>query len=230
MSTVTDPSFLLFPPASPKITPFTFGQPKNFGAMVSVQCILGEGDLPFKIHWKFKGELVETDYGIMISSLGARVSNLMIESVEGRHAGNYSCFAENRAGTSSYTADLEVIGTQLLVIILFFHFLFSLRYPLKVPPRISPFTFGEEPSSFGDTISIQCTISGGDAPLQVVWMLNNNTILNSHDNILLDKRGQRVHTLFIESVRASHIGNYTCVATNRAGTVKHTSQLLVNGS
>lgn len=111
-----------------------------------------------------------------------------------------------------------------------FLFFFSLPPPQKVPPRISPFTFGDEPSSFGDTISIQCTIAGGDTPIDVVWKLNDKAIVDTHNDILLDKRGQRVHTLFIEAVKASHIGNYTCSATNRAGTVKHTSQLLVNGS
>lgn len=111
-----------------------------------------------------------------------------------------------------------------------FYFLFIFYSIIKVPPRISPFTFGDEPSSFGDTISIQCTISGGDAPLKVIWKLNDETIVDTHNNIMLDTRGQRVHNLFIESVQYSHIGNYTCLAANKAGTVKYTSQLLVNGS
>lgn len=80
--------------------------------MVSVQCILGEGDLPVKILWEFNGDPLESENGIMISALGLRVSNMMIESVEGRHAGNYTCSAKNRAGNKSYTAELEVIGTN----------------------------------------------------------------------------------------------------------------------
>lgn len=87
--------------------------------MVSVQCILGEGDLPVKILWKFGNKQIESDYGVMISALGARVSNLMIESVEGRHAGNYTCSAENRAGIKTYTAELEVIGTDSILITFF---------------------------------------------------------------------------------------------------------------
>jgi Immunoglobulin I-set domain len=80
--------------------------------MVSVQCILGEGDLPVKILWEFNDNPLESGDGIMISSLGARVSNMMIESVEGRHAGNYTCSARNRAGTKLLMAELEVIGTD----------------------------------------------------------------------------------------------------------------------
>lgn len=111
------------------------------------------------------------------------------------------------------------------------NFLLFLIFPFsKVPPRISPFSFGEEPSSFGDTVSIQCTISGGDTPIHVLWKLNDEVIVNADNNIMLEKRGQRIHNLFIESVKASHIGKYTCLATNRAATVQHSSQLLVNGS
>lgn len=114
-STSTVTNFLLFCfSVSPKITPFTFGQPKNFGAMVSVQCILGEGDLPVKILWEFNGNPLDSGDGIMISALGARVSNMMIESVEGRHAGNYTCSAQNRAGIKHFMAELEVIGTNRL--------------------------------------------------------------------------------------------------------------------
>lgn len=78
-------------------------------------------------------------------------------------------------------------------------------------------------------ISIQCSISGGDMPIGVMWKLNNVLIPNDHHDILLDRRGQRVHTLHIEAVTEKHIGNYTCSATNRAGTVEFTSTLLVNG-
>lgn len=79
-------------------------------------------------------------------------------------------------------------------------------------------------------MSIQCTISGGDTPIEVTWRLNDETIYDNQMHILLDKRGQRVHTLTIESVTAEHIGNYSCAGTNRAGTVEHATQLLVNGS
>lgn len=123
-------------PVSPKITPFTFGQPKNFGAMVSVQCILGEGDLPVKILWEFNGKPLDSGDGIMINAFGSRVSNLMIESVEGRHAGNYTCTSKNRAGSKSFTSQLEVIGTKLI-----FKNLFHLFSQPSSPTSHFPFYF-----------------------------------------------------------------------------------------
>lgn len=79
---------------------------------MSVQCILGEGDLPVKIYWEFNGKRLESENGIIVNALGSRVSYMMIESVEGRHAGNYTCSAKNRAGTESFMAELKVIGTN----------------------------------------------------------------------------------------------------------------------
>lgn len=72
-----------------------------------------------KILWKLNENPLESGDGIMISSLGTRVSFMMIESVEGRHAGNYTCSAQNRAGMKHFMAELEVIGTNTM------HFLFN---------------------------------------------------------------------------------------------------------
>jgi hypothetical protein len=40
---------------------------------------------------------------------------------------------------------------------------------------------------------------------------------------MLNRKGERVHTLFIESEKVSHVVNYTCLAKNKAGTVEFTS-------
>ena len=211
--------------------------------MVSIQCVLGEGELPVKINWLFNEMRIEPhENGVIINSLGSRISNLMIESVNERHIGNYTCLVQNRAGSDKFSAYLEVIGTSCLITSLSFNLfsqhnnarnLTSLTFQfflhLAVPPKISPFTFGDTPMNFGDTVSVQCTISGGDTPINVIWKLNHEKIPDNLMDILLEKRGQRVHTLFIESVTHKHIGNYSCSATNKAGTVDMVSELRVNG-
>lgn len=82
--------------------------------------------------------------------------------------------------------------------------------------------------SFGDVVSVQCTIAGGDLPVNVNWLINGEEIA-SYLEILLDKRGKRIHVLTIDSVSEKHAGNYTCNAYNNAGVVNHTSELKVNG-
>lgn len=97
-----------------------------------------------------------------------------------------------------------------------------------VPPKIAPFTFGEDAMSYGDTISIQCTISGGDLPVDVQWRLNGSP-LESYLEIQTAKSGKRINNLVIDLVSAKHAGNYTCLASNAAGVAEHTSELVVNG-
>lgn len=98
-----------------------------------------------------------------------------------------------------------------------------------VPPKISPFDFGEEPLNFGEPASVQCTILGGDLPMTVTWLLNNQSVEQIHD-ISLSKIGKRINVLTIESVASHHAGQYSCRAKNTAGLSEHAAILSVNGS
>jgi hypothetical protein len=98
-------------PVSPKIMPFTFGDdPFHAGQSATLQCTVSEGDLPLNIVWTFNSEPISSHMEISTAKIGRRVSVLTIESVAGRHAGNYTCRGENSAGTASYTAQLVVDG------------------------------------------------------------------------------------------------------------------------
>lgn len=108
-----------------------------------------------------------------------------------------------------------------------------LIFYLKAPPKISPFSFGDEPLNFGATISISCIITEGDLPLTVLWQHNGQNLTdeqNDMGDIFFTTRGQRIHMLIIESVKARHMGNFSCTATNRAGRTDFTSNLVVKGS
>lgn len=104
----------------------------------------------------------------------------------------------------------------------------DLRFKLA-PPKIATFSFGDEPLNFGESASAQCTISGGDLPMDVKWMLNGVEI-PSYLEVSTSKIGKRINVLSIESVKADHGGAYSCVATNRAGTAEFTAPLIVIGS
>lgn len=98
-----------------------------------------------------------------------------------------------------------------------------------VAPLIHPFNFGEESVNEGDGVSVQCTVSKGDYPLNITWNLNGNPVSKS-DGILINRASKRVSTLSIDYVVESQAGNYTCVATNNAATVSYTAKLAVNGT
>lgn len=98
-----------------------------------------------------------------------------------------------------------------------------------VPPQINAFEFGEEPFNAGEGVDAQCSISKGDYPVNITWLLNGNRVPEGR-GIAIVRVNRRMSTLSVDSVQAIHAGNYTCVATNRAGTVMHTAYLAVNGT
>lgn len=94
------------------INPFSFGGNSfHAGQSVTVQCTVSEGDLPLTITWAFNGEPIQSSEEISTSKISKRVTVLAIDSVAAKHAGNYTCFAQNRIGKASYTTSLNVNGS-----------------------------------------------------------------------------------------------------------------------
>lgn len=71
-----------------------------------------KGDPPFEIVWKFNDYRISSNDGIIISRSGQRISMLNIESVQPRHAGEYTCQVESKAGVIKHSAVLQVNGTK----------------------------------------------------------------------------------------------------------------------
>lgn len=107
-------------------------------------------------------------------------------------------------------------------------FLILRNQKIVVPPKITPFSFGNEPMNQDEPVSISCTLSGGDLPINVRWTLNGAEIEPWHE-IVTEKRGKRINVLMIDSLKAKHAGNYTCLAENAGGVFELTSELIVNG-
>lgn len=98
-----------------------------------------------------------------------------------------------------------------------------------VMPKIFPFTFGEEDYMAGMSAQLNCMVIGGDTPVDIHW----NVVAQSHSSVLgitTTKFGTKSSVLQIDSLDASHSGNYTCTASNKAGTVYHSAQLTVVGT
>lgn len=74
--------------------------------------------MPLKIWWTFKGDFDDFPYnlttndGIMITRNGQKLSVLNIEAVKARHKGNYTCYAQNRAGVSEQSSYLSINGSK----------------------------------------------------------------------------------------------------------------------
>lgn len=95
----------------PHIMIFDFGHDEiNAMDMVSASCTVNKGDLPLDIYWRVDGHKLFTNDGVLVSRSSPRISVMSIESVRGRHSGNYTCVAENAAGMAEHTATLSVNG------------------------------------------------------------------------------------------------------------------------
>lgn len=186
-----------------------------------MQCGLSSGDLPVSFSWKLNGKPANHIEGINIVNVGKKTTVLTIDSLTESHAGNYTCFAENKAGVASYSAELVVKGIYELIscmLLLFF----------PVPPQIIPFEFLDDPINSGDMSSLTCTVSKGDFPINISWTLNGKEV-GVFGGISTFRTNQRISQLSLDSASEEHSGNYTCVAKNAAGVATHTASLHVNG-
>ena len=84
----------------------------------------------------------------------------------------------------------------------------------------------------GDFAQISCIVTSGDKPLSIMWSFHGTQTENQglDNGITTSNIGGRMSMLVIEHVKHIHQGNYTCQATNQAGSNSHTTTLLVNGN
>lgn len=102
---------------------------------------------------------------------------------------------------------------------------------MTVAPQILPFTFGDEPANWGDLMSVTCSVVKGDLPIDITWAFNNKLLKDQQDlDVVVASTNKKNSVLSIESVSAKHVGNYSCLATNRAGTAAYSANLAVNGT
>ena len=78
--------------------------------------------------------------------------------------------------------------------------------------------------------TVQCAATKGDLPLEITWMFRNEEINSGRQGMVVSEHGTRVKQLSIEDVSAIHAGEYTCVASNAAGSISRSAVLDVNGT
>lgn len=69
-----------------------------------------QGDYPFTFKWFFNNRPIYYKTRAKVTQVNRRSSNMVIEAVNAKDMGNYTCVVTNRAGTSSTTAILTVKG------------------------------------------------------------------------------------------------------------------------
>ena len=76
-----------------------------------------------------------------------------------------------------------------------------------------------------------CSVLKGDTPLEIRWNLNGEPITHqSHPDVTITKTGKMISLLSIDAVTAHHAGEYSCEASNLAGSTIRSAILSVNGT
>ena len=101
----------------PQINAFSFGDEQIYlDETVTATCTITKGDLPIKSWWSLSDmhQSIErnltTNDGVMITQNSQKISVLAIEAVKARHRGNYTCYAQNKAGIAQFSASLAING------------------------------------------------------------------------------------------------------------------------
>lgn len=94
----------------PRIESFHFPENLHSGQAVQVSCFVSEGDTPIKLFWSFNGVKMRPTDDVNFYKVGKKGSLLVIDPLTEQHSGNYTCTAQNRAGSVDFTARLSVNG------------------------------------------------------------------------------------------------------------------------
>lgn len=100
----------------------------------------------------------------------------------------------------------------------------------------SPFTVRPEIESFnlppsvqmGQRLSITCTVVKGDPPISIRWLRDEYTLKKDGD-IRIHDLADYSSTLLFDPIKPEHRANYTCVATNEAGSDRHSAAMVIHG-
>jgi hypothetical protein len=97
-----------------------------------------------------------------------------------------------------------------------------------VPPRIHPFSFGEQALSQGQSMTVPCQVVEGDGPIRIHWRYQGQPV-TPETRVSVVSLGDDSVILSIRAVQADHAGEYACVAQNLAGHHSHSAHLAVIG-
>lgn len=102
------------------------------------------------------------------------------------------------------------------------------KNPFTVAPVIIPFSY-DELVNVDDAFELFCQISKGDRPVSIKWTFKTFNGIDNGAPLTSKRLSDKASMLSILAASANYTGNYTCTATNRAGSVSHTTTITVNG-
>lgn len=117
----------------------------------------------------------------------------------------------------------------------------TLHLSVQMKPVIDPFTFSKSLHE-GLRYHVLCSVTRGDSPLTIKWFKDGHLLGQSASHQLTSPTSSAEYSginviqvtefsssLIFESLRPDHRGNYTCQASNKAGSAAITQSMVVHG-
>lgn len=94
---------------SPKIQHFQFPDMVKIAEKINIPCMVSRGNPPFKFEWHKNGEVLKSKNNIEVVE-NNDISRLIINPVNEKSSGNYTCTVRNEHGYDSLSTVLNVKG------------------------------------------------------------------------------------------------------------------------
>ncbi|XP_053206042.1 cell adhesion molecule Dscam2-like isoform X2 [Panonychus citri] len=103
---------------APRITPFNFPTNPMIGRSILVYCLAETGTQPIRYQWLRNNQPIDETNSLEngIKQIVEPITNafgLIIQSVEAKHSGNYTCSASNLFGDDKFTSPLIIKGPPI---------------------------------------------------------------------------------------------------------------------
>ncbi|KAK4311637.1 hypothetical protein Pmani_016876 [Petrolisthes manimaculis] len=170
------------------------------GYIFQITCV-AQSDPPPRITWLKDGSML-TDTSISVSYPSPMMSLLVIPQSQRKHAGEYTCVAQNPAGQVTKSSKLKV----------------------KDLPRIIPLMDTLEVLE-GDSFQQSCIAQSSPPPL-LRWQKDGSIVMDS--SVSVSSPTPSMAIIIIPRVAKTHSGTYSCLASNQAGRVEESIVLTVN--
>ncbi|XP_074603419.1 uncharacterized protein LOC141856961 [Brevipalpus obovatus] len=167
------------------------------GELLILNCTPPRGYPEPKIAWKKDGRLLDPSQDSRIKILPG--GGLILEDVQPKDEGRYSCIAENMVGFRETPPAIVKVSVKPKFII--------------KPEDIS--------ASEGEDVRFSCQVAGDPAPY-ITWTKKDGKLAFDRIQIREDK------TLEIREIRPSDEGIYICEAVNQGGTLYTSARLTIN--
>ncbi|GFQ82593.1 down syndrome cell adhesion molecule-like protein Dscam2 [Trichonephila clavata] len=174
------------------------------GETLRLQCPVGGHPIE-TIKWEKDGVRLPLNHRQKVFPNGT----LLVRNIEkASDSGPYKCSASNADGITAEN---------------------SLHIKVIVRPLIEPFAFPKSLQT-GQRFSVLCTVTEGDPPIRIQWIKDGlqSFLASAHDGVRSVVVTPFSTTLVFESLAPEHRGNYTCVASNAAGTMSHTAPMVIH--